>query len=106
MDPFCFCAISRYIRHVEACNPVANAGCQLELQRLKRNHKPAALLQQQQLDSSGGGRQQAQQEAGLGAGAVLAPRSYTASPSITLIYQASRDNTTLIPHTFDFWYKM
>ena len=49
---------------------MANAGCQLELQRLKRNHKPPALLQQQR-DSSGGGRQQSLQEvaggqAGLG----------------------------------------
>ena len=64
---------------------MANAGCQLELQRLKRNHKPPALLQQQR-DSSGGGRQQSLQEVagGLaGLGAVLAPCSYTASPRIT-----------------------
>ena len=40
---------------------MANAGCQLELQRLKRNHKPPAVLQQQR-DSSGGGRQQSLQE--------------------------------------------
>ena len=66
---------------------MANAGCQLELQRLKRNHKPPALLQQQR-DSSGGGRQQSLQEVAGGAGGaggslVLAPRSYTASPRIT-----------------------
>ena len=46
---------------------MANAGCQLELQRLKRNHKPPALLQQQR-DSSGGGRQQSLQEVAGGAG--------------------------------------
>ena len=63
---------------------MANAGCQLELQRLKRNHKPPALLQQQR-DSSGGGRQQSLQEVAGGArgSLVLAPRSYTASPPIT-----------------------
>ena len=63
---------------------MANAGCQLELQRLKRNHKPPALLQQQR-DSSGGGRQQSLQEVAGGAGGslVLAPCSYTASPRIT-----------------------
>ena len=52
---------------------MANAGCQLELQRLKRNHKPPALLQQQR-DSSGGGRQQSLQEVAgglVGLGAVL-----------------------------------
>ena len=75
---------------------MANAGCQLELQRLKRNHKPPALLQQQR-DSSGGGRQQSLQEVAGGAGGArgslgtmqLHRITSHYSWTLTLLYQAS-----------------